>query len=508
MKTVIVLTTFNRPQTLAKCLNSLKKSYLKDQFELLVVRQVGNKKTEQIIKKIKWIRCSEMTVIKPLEWSVKRAINHNIRSGISYAFDKKNADAVIVLEDDILVGHDFLYFCKEILKKYENDFNFRAVNGFSNEKFDSSKMSLYGKYIYGVGKGWGINRKIWQQYLKNSWTGMEEEHFDYLIEPIIKKGFVVMPYNSRTCDVGWENSSHTSSDQNDPYYQKLFNSWVKDRPFKIKSYQYQNKYKYRWRTDCLKYNWFNRRVMSPFYLIMGRLFYRSKLKLKSKLFSSKAWPLRNIFEIFGVQYFSKPFPGHHELLKQIKNNNGFFVEVGAFDGYFMDPTYYLEKFKNWSGLLVEPIRKRNFLLKAIRSKSKVVNYACVSNTFKDDFIEMQSIGPMSIVKPQSSEHWTKTAEKVTRLKKQNERVPAVTLTKLLDQYLNEKQKKKIDLLCIDVENFEIDVLNGLDLSKYKPQFILVECLNNQNLIQIKKKLKGYQLISFIPHSDYLFKIKK
>lgn len=34
--------------------------------------------------------------------------------------------------------------------------------------------------------------------------------------------------------------------------------------------------------------------------------------------------------------------------------NGFFVECGASDGEFLSNTVYMERYKNWTGLLIEP----------------------------------------------------------------------------------------------------------------------------------------------------------
>ncbi len=36
-------------------------------------------------------------------------------------------------------------------------------------------------------------------------------------------------------------------------------------------------------------------------------------------------------------------------------DGGFFIEAGAYDGFRQSTTYYLEKFRGWRGLLVEPI---------------------------------------------------------------------------------------------------------------------------------------------------------
>jgi hypothetical protein len=99
------------------------------------------------------------------------------------------------------------------------------------------------------------------------------------------------------------------------------------------------------------------------------------------------------------------------------------------------------------------------------------------------------------------------------------KVPATTLTCLFDKYFSNKQ---VDLMSIDVENYEFNVLKSLDFSRYQPTFILVEIYtetysNVENLL----KNNGYTLIENITnfnkinnpqwdgtHNDYLFKVEK
>jgi len=44
-----------------------------------------------------------------------------------------------------------------------------------------------------------------------------------------------------------------------------------------------------------------------------------------------------------------------KLLKYINYSNGFFIELGANDGLAQSNTIFFEKFRNWHGILIEPI---------------------------------------------------------------------------------------------------------------------------------------------------------
>jgi hypothetical protein len=96
------------------------------------------------------------------------------------------------------------------------------------------------------------------------------------------------------------------------------------------------------------------------------------------------------------------------------------------------------------------------------------------------------------------------------------RVPVSTLTNILDRHTI----PKIDFLSLDVEGYEYSVLNGLDLNKYKPTYLLIE-VYNVDFEKITTYLEGnnYELISNFSnytkqsnpgwdgtHNDFLFRI--
>ena len=92
-------------------------------------------------------------------------------------------------------------------------------------------------------------------------------------------------------------------------------------------------------------------------------------------------------------------------------------------------------------------------------------------------------------------------------------------TNTLTNIINITDIKKIDVLSIDVEGFELKVLNGLDFTKYEPKVIIVEFLdlnatkweipynNFENVInsQIYKFLisKNYKFVNWV-NGDLVF----
>jgi hypothetical protein len=57
-----------------------------------------------------------------------------------------------------------------------------------------------------------------------------------------------------------------------------------------------------------------------------------------------------------------------------------------------------------------------------------------------------------------------------------------TLSEILSGYLTANQK--IDFLSVDVEGFDLQVLRSNDWEKYRPAYILVECMSKESFEEI------------------------
>jgi hypothetical protein len=75
----------------------------------------------------------------------------------------------------------------------------------------------------------------------------------------------------------------------------------------------------------------------------------------------------------------------------------------------------------------------------------------------------------------------------------------------LSELLEEQGNPKVNLFSLDVEGFEVDVLKGLDLSRHRPDFILVETRGIGDVTHLLNE--QYDLIATLSHHDYLFKSK-
>jgi FkbM family methyltransferase len=186
---------------------------------------------------------------------------------------------------------------------------------------------------------------------------------------------------------------------------------------------------------------------------------------------------------------------------------GFFVEAGAHDGFTQSNTYYLERFRGWTGLLVEPVP--NFYRTAVvqRPGSRVVNCALVSPERSGQPIRVHHAGPMSIVTgargdARADEAYLALAAAFPLADEHYEvDVPGCTLSELL----GEMDAPEVDFLSLDVEGYEAEVLAGLDLERHAPRHILVEAQNDAAVARIEGQLKGsYRLVEHLSPMDLLY----
>jgi FkbM family methyltransferase len=200
----------------------------------------------------------------------------------------------------------------------------------------------------------------------------------------------------------------------------------------------------------------------------------------------------------------KKYNGYNELDKKmlefINYKDGFYIDCGANDGVNQSTTWFYEKQLNWKGILIEPIPFVFDELKKNRNKNNYFkNCALISKDFKEENIEF---------------YYNKKDTLTGTLKDKNNtekiRVKASTLDKVID---DTNYQGKIDFFSLDVEDNEIEVLDGIDFNKHIIEYMLIE---TDNFVRLKnflikknykylKRLSNYKFVDKPDYGDYLFK---
>ena len=184
-----------------------------------------------------------------------------------------------------------------------------------------------------------------------------------------------------------------------------------------------------------------------------------------------------------IDHLFKAQFGEDRILWQVfrRRRQGYFIEVGAYDGVTLSNTYFLEQM-GWHGLIVEPILPLCQKAAAARPRSRVIHGACsqrgAGKTAK--FTVAQNVPVLSFLHA-DQDHMDRCRREGAELIEID--VPLLTLDDIL---LYERQVARpggpwiphvgwqIDLVSIDTEGSELDVLDGFDLDRFKPRVLIIE----------------------------------
>lgn len=215
-------------------------------------------------------------------------------------------------------------------------------------------------------------------------------------------------------------------------------------------------------------------------------------------------PHSSIMVFSHVDAYNIPLEQKVDALFEQKEN-GFFIELGANDGLTQSNTAFLAKTRGWKGILIEPSKKAFDQCVQNRPESLCFHAACVSSDFSGSFV----LGDFTDGSLMASVNGGRLHRGL------QEQVAATTIERILDDNL---QSSTIDFLSLDTEGYELPILEGLNLKKYRPRYMLIEIYEKDyekitnfltsNGYQMHSNFSGYTK-ELCPHwdgthNDYLF----
>jgi FkbM family methyltransferase len=148
--------------------------------------------------------------------------------------------------------------------------------------------------------------------------------------------------------------------------------------------------------------------------------------------------------------------------------NGYYVEVGAYDGSRFSNSFHFESL-GWTGVLVEPDPVMAERCGRNRPRSRTFACAVVAPAAPREIAFVKVFEGEVYSTTELSEAHRRRLEKMG-LRWEEIRVPARTL----DAILAEAAPASIDFVSIDVEGGELQVLGGFDIGRWKPAIVIVE----------------------------------
>ena len=197
------------------------------------------------------------------------------------------------------------------------------------------------------------------------------------------------------------------------------------------------------------------------------------------------------------------------LIDIINKRNGFYLEVGAYNGISESVSLRFEKELKWSGLLIEPNPLHFKYLKKNRSNNICLNFICLNKEYLKKKLYIKNLNLMSHIVDDKNKIYFKDypIERINLLAKEanlgNFKSYECKI-EMLENIFEKFNINIIDLAIIDVEGSELELLKGINFEKIKINYFCIESYNFEKLNQFMIN-KNYEFLKKLHREDYVFK---
>jgi FkbM family methyltransferase len=159
------------------------------------------------------------------------------------------------------------------------------------------------------------------------------------------------------------------------------------------------------------------------------------------------------------------------VIDKLQNKReGYFVDIGASDGFVNSNTYILEKKFGWKGICVEANPKFRSFITLEKNRDCICENKCIFSS--NGTVEFAARGRRHEASGIYGDFSSPNIKKIVEVRKHPlSEIPSVTLLKLLKDH---KAPPVIDYLSIDTEGSEWEILKDFDFSEYTFLTITVE----------------------------------
>ena len=264
----IIVICHRRTSHLERVLGALSSCSSIEKFHVVFVVQDPIEPVLRIIREFPYSH-SILRIDGSFYRSTAQSINGNVFAGLAHCFNELQSKFVIVLEDDIVLSRDALDFFEFTIESQSHFSSFRGVNGFSEIVAPVNASTSSVRVSYGLGWGWAITQKTYSKLCK-FWSGKEDNHWDFIIEPYVRTGFVVNPIQSRVLNIGFdESATHTSGDT--VLGQSIQSSFLSNAPVSGEQFRILDS-DFFWQGKNIKYSQQSRRDLMKNWLIFVSFF--------------------------------------------------------------------------------------------------------------------------------------------------------------------------------------------------------------------------------------------
>ncbi|MGZ8094792.1 MAG: FkbM family methyltransferase [Methylosarcina sp.] len=153
---------------------------------------------------------------------------------------------------------------------------------------------------------------------------------------------------------------------------------------------------------------------------------------------------------------------------------GFYVEVGSHHPFRFSNTYLFYR-RGWQGICIDPLPNSKALFNKWRPRDLALELgvSTISSNMKYYLFNepaLNTFDPLLAKERDGLRNFRMIGTK---------NVSTLPLSSILDTYLPANQI--IDFLSVDVEGLDLQVLQSNDWSKYRPKFVVAECLKTDLL---------------------------